>query len=197
LGEIVTGDTPSTNNDDYYGGDLPFVTPEDFSDSKRVNKGRRGLTEAGREKSRPIPEGSVMVDCIGMDMSKVRIAGTEIATNQQINAVIPEKEMVSSEFLYYQLEALSELLKAQAGQTRTPIVNKSQFSSFEVLVPLLEEQQEIVELLDSHYDLSTTESRLVENTSTILSGLLGELISGERRLENGSIKIIEEVRVDG
>jgi type I restriction enzyme S subunit len=197
LGEIVTGDTPSTNNDEYYGGDLPFVTPEDFGDSKRVNKGRRGLTKAGREKSRPIPEGSVMVDCIGMDMGKVRIAGTEITTNQQINVVIPDEEIVSSVFLYYQLEALSELLKAQAGQTRTPIVNKSQFSSFEVLVPPLEEQQEIVDLLDSHYNLSTTESRIVENTSTILSGLLRELISGERRLENGNIKIIEEVCING
>jgi type I restriction enzyme S subunit len=197
LGKIVTGDTPSTDNDEYYGGDLPFVTPEDFSDSKWVSEGRRGLTEAGREKSRPIPKGSVMVDCIGMDMGKVRIAGTEIATNQQINAVIPDEELVSSVFLYYQLEALSELLKAQAGQTRTPIVNKSQFSSFEVLVPPLDEQREIVDLLDSYYNLSTTESRIVDHTNTILDGLLRELISGERRLESGSVSIIDEVRADG
>jgi type I restriction enzyme S subunit len=197
LGKIVTGDTPSTDNDEYYGGDLPFVTPEDFSGSKWVKEGQRGLTEAGQEKARPIPENSVMVDCIGMDMGKVRISGTEMATNQQINAVVPEEDVVFPVFLYYQLEALSELLQAQAGQTRTPIVNKSQFSSFEVLVPPLDEQKEIVELLDSHYNLSTKEKQVVNRTRRVLDGLTRELVSGEQRLKEAHIEIADEVRING
>jgi len=41
IGEIITGTTPSTKVEEYWGGDYPFVTPTDFSESKYVYKTER------------------------------------------------------------------------------------------------------------------------------------------------------------
>jgi type I restriction enzyme S subunit len=193
LGEVVTGDTPSTNNGSNYGGDLPFITPKDFGDSKYVSSGSRTLTDAGREEARPIPEGSVMMDCIGMDMGKTRITETEVATNQQINSVVPNRELVTPEFLYYHLRAISDLIKSQAGQTRTPIVNKSQFSEYEVLLPPVEEQQEIVEKLDVFDDIISSDEKARRKLKRIKIGLLQDLLTGKVRTKGKNIEIIEKV----
>lgn len=36
LGKIVTGKTPSTKNENFWNGDIPFVTPSDLQKSKHV-----------------------------------------------------------------------------------------------------------------------------------------------------------------
>jgi len=193
IGEVVTGDTPSTKNKEYYGGDLPFVTPEDFGDTKRVHRGSRRLTDEGREKARPIPEDAVMMDCIGMDMGKVRIAGREIATNQQINSVIVNTEEMLPEFLYFHLKAISNLIQSQAGQTRTPIVSKSQFSSFEIFNPPISTQRDVVNSLNVFDDLIEKESEYATQLRRLKRGLMQDLLSGTVRTTDTNIAVPEEI----
>ena len=193
IGEVVTGDTPSTKNQDYYSGDLPFVTPEDFGDTKRVHRGSRRLTDEGRQKARPIPEGAVMMDCIGMDMGKVRIAGREIATNQQINSVIVNIEEMLPEFLYFHLKAISNLIQSQAGQTRTPIVSKSQFSSFEIFNPPISTQRDVVNSLNVFDDLIEKESEYATQLRRLKRGLMQDLLSGTVRTTDTNIEVPDEI----
>lgn len=193
VGKVVTGDTPSTKNEDYYGGDLPFVTPEDFGEAKRVYRGSRGLTDEGRQKSRPIPEDAVMMDCIGIDMGKVRIAGRELATNQQINSIVVNTEKVLPEFLYFHLKAISNLIQSQAGQTRTPIVSKSQFSSFEIFKPPISAQEDVVNSLSVFDKLIEKESEYVAQLRRLKRGLMQDLLSGTVRITDTNIEVPEEI----
>ena len=52
IGEIVSGGTPSTKNPDYWGEDVPWVTPIDLSgyNEKYIRMGRKGLTKLGLKK---------------------------------------------------------------------------------------------------------------------------------------------------
>jgi type I restriction enzyme S subunit len=197
IGEVVTGDTPSTKNEDYYGGELPFVTPEDFGEGRYVYQGSRRLTDEGRQKSRPVPEDSVMMDCIGMDMGKVRIAGRELATNQQINSVIVNQDNMLPEFLYYHLKAISNLIQSQAGQTRTPIVSKSQFTSFEVFKPPLSAQKEVVDSLSVFDELVEKESDYATRLHRLKQGLMQDLLAGTVRTADTNIEVLDEVAQHG
>ena len=47
LGRVVTGKTPSTSVPEYFGGDVPFVTPSDMFGHKVISKTARHLTNAG------------------------------------------------------------------------------------------------------------------------------------------------------
>jgi type I restriction enzyme S subunit len=58
VAKVVTGSTPSTKNQEYYGGDIPFVSPADLGRGKLVEIAAKTLTEQGFIKTRVIRPGS-------------------------------------------------------------------------------------------------------------------------------------------
>ncbi|MCF6287601.1 MAG: restriction endonuclease subunit S [Candidatus Hydrogenedentes bacterium] len=48
MANVVTGNTPDTSRQDYYGGDIPFYSPADIPEAGGiVSKSKKTLTEAG------------------------------------------------------------------------------------------------------------------------------------------------------
>lgn len=137
---IVTGNTPSTKEPEYYGGSLPWARPADLDESPLVKKTARQLSAKGRTAARIVPANAVLVVCIGATLGKVGLAGVEMAINQQINAVLPSATLIP-EFLFVQLALSADRLRARSTKSTLPILNKSQFSSHEVLVPPAELQE--------------------------------------------------------
>jgi type I restriction enzyme S subunit len=176
IGSLVTGDTPSTDNEDYFGEKYPFITPEDLKKYKYPVEVQRGLTEAGLKESREIPAGSVIMDCIGSDLGKVGITKTTSATNQQINAIIPEGDW-NSEFIYYFLQEISPIVKSQAGSTATPILRKSSFSSLEVLKPPVLEQRRIASVLHNLDQAIQKTEEIIGQTQKVKKGLMQDLFT--------------------
>ncbi len=115
LGKIVTGKTPSTKVAEYFGGNVPFITPSDMDGKKTISRTARYLTEDGVNavKSAKIPAGSIMVSCIGSDMGKVACTVQDSVTNQQINSIIAND--YSREYIYYNLSQRKEELQNLAG----------------------------------------------------------------------------------
>lgn len=54
----------------------------------------------GIQKARLLPDRSILVTCIGATIGKVGFIRTEGASNQQINAIIPE-EGIYPEYIYF------------------------------------------------------------------------------------------------
>jgi len=194
---VVTGNTPSTDNEDNYGGDLPFVTPENLSRGKFVATSERTISEAGINEAKPIPKNSVMMDCIGSDMGKVAIADCEVATNQQINSVVIEDSDYLAEFLYYHFQVMSDFIKSRAGQTATPIVNKSSFESFAILKPPIEDQHRIVESVSVYDRGREVNQEYLSGLKRLKLGLMQDLLSGTVRTADASIEVPDEVEQHG
>ena len=97
--EIVTGNTPSKSFPEYYGGNIPWVKPGDINKSIEIYETQEFLSNLGFEKSRKIAKGSVMVTCIG-NLGNIAIAGTELATNQQINSIVISHNLINKKYVY-------------------------------------------------------------------------------------------------
>lgn len=150
VGKVVTGNTPSTSDkQNYASNDVCFVKPSDI--------GQGGITDiletefhiseyAYNNSNRKLPRGSVLVTCIGI-IGKVGILTKEATCNQQINAVIPNGS-ITSRFLAYCLCSIRKLLQDKANAPVVPILNKGQFSSFQIPVPPLSVQEDICSHLD-------------------------------------------------
>ncbi len=80
------------------------------------------------------PSETVMVSCIGSDMGKSAIAGKACVTNQQINSVVVESPNCPL-FVYYNLSMRKEEIRAAAGGSAQPILNKSAFGQLNILLP--------------------------------------------------------------
>ena len=43
IGKIITGKTPKTSNNEYYGGDIPFLIPSDDMTAKCVGENNKHI----------------------------------------------------------------------------------------------------------------------------------------------------------
>ena len=173
--DVVTGSTPKTSRGDYWGGDIPFVTPTDLGSSRFVRATQRHVTEEGLAKSREVPPNSVLVTCIA-SLGKSAMTTRPCCTNQQINAVIP-KIGQDPAFLYYALTFSAPRLRNLAGQTAVLIINKRTFGNFELLLPPLPEQRKIAAILSSVDDAIEKTQAVIEQVQVVKRGLMQKLLT--------------------
>ena len=148
LGRIVTGRTPPSKIQGFFGGEIPFVTPTDLDGRRVIVSTGRSLTKKGVEAvyNSRIPARSVMVSCIGSDMGKTAIAARECVTNQQINSIVVDSGNEPL-FVYYNLSNRKVEIHAAAGGSAQPILNKSGFGQFDILLPPPDQQRSIAHIL--------------------------------------------------
>lgn len=182
LGRIVTGKTPKTSDSENYGGKIPFLTPTDDMLSKFVLATERTLTEQGVNSVRNqlLPAGAVAVSCIGSQLGKVTITTKPTVTNQQINSIIVDESNFDNDFVYYAMSILGKRLRYVAGvSTAVPIVNKSSFSQYEVLVPDIEEQRKISSVLSALDNKIAINKAINKNLEATAQAIFQELLSNE------------------
>lgn len=138
FGKVITGKTPSSNNPEDFGSEMPFITPGDFKCYKKHAIGsERKLSNIGFSKlsNKILPKGSIIVTCIGSDMGKIALAYERSITNQQMNSIIPDNSFYS-DYLYYNLLEYSDELKSLAvGSSTMPMLNKTDFEKIELVNP--------------------------------------------------------------
>lgn len=155
LGEVCTivgGGTPKTGTAEYWGGEIPWITPADMSAdrSQVLSGGARTLTAAGLAASaaRLVPAGSVVVSSRA-PVGYVAIAGAELATNQGCKTAV-SPDFIDSRYLYWYLLAARPDLEARASGTTFKEISAKEFGRTLLRWPSLDEQRRIVEILEDH-----------------------------------------------
>lgn len=179
FGRVITGKTPSTKNDAYYGDDVPFIKTPDMHGNVFVVSTSQSLSESGSksQQSTLLPSRCIMVSCIGT-VGVVSINPLKAHTNQQINSVIPENKYFV-EFLFCGLKKIKPMLEAIGASSTMNNVNKSKFSSLELLMP---SEKLITEF---HFSVASTFDLILslQNQNLALAKardlLLPKLMSGE------------------
>ena len=142
IGDIVTGNTPSTSNEDYYSNEgMMWVTPTDI-DGLIITDTNKKLSPEGEKVSRIVPANSILVTCIA-SIGKNTLLLEAGSFNQQINAVVPNQSLYHSYFLLTQSYFWSESMKRIAPAATMQIINKNEFSNITVPLPTLPEQKAI------------------------------------------------------
>ena len=145
IGKIVTGNTPTKDIAEYYGGNIPFYKPADLEEGKCIKNASDHLSVLGFEQARKIPANSILVTCIGATIGKTGLITVEGSCNQQINAIIPN-EVAYAEFIYYTCisDYMQKEIKSNASATTLPILNKGNFAKLPFPLPPYNEQHRIV-----------------------------------------------------
>ena len=180
IGKIVTGNTPKTSVPEYYGGPYMFISPGDISEPQYVTKTNKYVSAEGLRVLRPLPRDSVLVVCIGSTIGKTAMTSAEqSATNQQINAIIPNVKAFSH-YVYYAVAYRSRSLPALAGRAAVPIVKKSSFAKFLIPFPLLSEQHTIANIFQAIDEKIAALEREAQHLDELFHAMLDELMTGKR-----------------
>lgn len=108
IGEVVGGGTPSTSNNDYWGGEIPWISPKDLTgyNSVYISHGESYITEKGLNKSgtRLLPQNTVLFSSRA-PIGYIALAANPICTNQGFKSIVCDETKVWPLFLYYYLKA--------------------------------------------------------------------------------------------
>ena len=187
IGTIITGNTPSKNNYEYYeSDDIMFIKPSDIDEKYITNleKSEGYISEKARNKVRILPKDTVLVTCIGT-IGKVGILEKEGTCNQQINAIIPN-DMIVSKYLAYLIKSKQKILQLKANAPVVPIINKTNFSKIEINICDIKEQKRIVKKLDLIKKIIDIRQEQLRELNNIVKSQFVEMF--------GDIKIKEKVK---
>ena len=180
IGKVVTGNTPKTSVPEYYGGPYMFIAPGDISEAQYVTKTEKHVSAEGLKVLRPLPRDAVLVVCIGATIGKTAMTSVEPSvTNQQINAIIPNAKALPH-YVYYAVTYRSRSLPSLAGRAAIPIVKKSIFAKFPILLPPLSEQHAIAETLQAFDIKIATLEQEAEYLDELFHAMLDELMTRQR-----------------
>ena len=175
IGNIITGNTPSTHDCNNYGEEYLWCSPIDLGSKKYIDNTNTKLSEKGFNKTRKIPKNSIMVTCIGSTIGKIGICTTEMSTNQQINSIVVNENNYY-EFVYYSIIYNFYKFLSYISVQAVPIINKSQFENLKIMLPCLKEQQKISDFLSSFDEKISTEKETLEHLKQLKKGLLQKML---------------------
>ena len=180
LGEIITGKTPPTENQSFYDGDYPFITPTDIEsfDKKYLCSTERTLSSLGvkKVKSCKLPAKSICFVCIGSTIGKMCMTNCESYTNQQINSVIPNKRC-DNDYLFYYLRYVNEYFRSIGAGTGSGkgIVNKTVFSKTKIQINEdKKEQKRIADILSTYDELIENNNKRIKILEQLAENLYKE-----------------------
>ncbi|WP_270426883.1 restriction endonuclease subunit S [Fusobacterium mortiferum] len=178
IGILQTGNTPSTSKNEYYGNDIPFITPADIT-SKGINYNNRGLSFLGKEKGRVVLKNSLLQVCIGGSIGKVFYTDREVCFNQQINGIT--LYLSNYKYIYDILSSVYfyENLLENSNGTATPIINKSSWGNLLIPLPPLVEQQRIVERVEKLMSICDMLEEKIVESERVSEKLLESLVKYE------------------
>ena len=152
LGEIVGGATPSTQREDYYGGDISWITPKDLSSlqGRYISRGERNITKKGLAScSAQLMPPKTILFTSRAPIGYVAIAEQTVCTNQGFKSIVP-KAKVNPLFLYYLLVYNKEAIEAMGSGTTFKEVSGKAMRAVKVHIPSdMQSQIKIASLLDS------------------------------------------------
>ena len=176
-GEVITGNTPPTNNAEYYNnGSYLWASPADLGTGKKINDTKTKLSESGFKKTRIIPKGSILVTCIGSTIGKIGMAVETMSSNQQINSIIVN-EKNNNDFVYYAISRAFPRYLSEVGVQAVPILSKSNFEKLPNYTTSIEEQDKTGYFLNLLDERIATQNKIIEDLKKLKCAIIEKLYS--------------------
>lgn len=147
--EIVSGSTPKTNIEEYWDGDIKWITPAELNDETYIiTDSVRKITELGVKKTglTPFPKGTVILSSRA-PIGKVAIAGCEMYCNQGFKNLICS-EKIDNRYLYWFLKGNTEFLQSLGRGATFKEISKTIVANIEINIPDKSVQTQIVDNLE-------------------------------------------------
>lgn len=139
--KVIGGGTPSTSCDEYWGGDIPWITSADIKGVRRLNISRY-VTDKGIQQSttNKVPPRTLLV-VTRVGLGKIAISDGPICFSQDLQGLVQDPNLILPEYALYYLSFALERLKFQGRGTTISGLTKKQLK--DTVVPLAPSKEQI------------------------------------------------------
>ncbi|MFF3338514.1 restriction endonuclease subunit S [Streptomyces flavidovirens] len=148
VGKWLSGGTPSTSNDAFWGGDIPWISGASMKDFHVSDSPRRVTLLGAKNGSRLVEKGTTLFVVRGMSLKsefRIGVAERQLAFGQDCKAVIPA-EGIDPYFLAYAIRVRTPEILRMVEETShgTGRLDTGRLQELEIGIPSLHEQGRIV-----------------------------------------------------
>lgn len=194
LGQVAdwfSGGTPKAGKAEFYeAGTIPWVVIADMAETE-IYATAKSITQEGLDEigGRLAPVGSVLISMYAT-VGRAAFAHLPVATNQAIAWSVPNQAVVVPRFLLFIAQALETTFSAMARGATQKNINREILRNVEFLLPPMDVQRQIVDLVSSMDDVIRATERAVIDARMLRSGLLADLLSGEHEIPSSYDKFL-------
>lgn len=202
VAKITSGGTPSRQIPQYFEGDIPWIKTGEIV-WNRIYDSTEHITQdaVNNSSAKIIPSNSVLVAMYGQGLTRGRAAilEKEACTNQAVCALIPNEKVTSKFLYYYFMKNYWKFRQSAKGENQENLSGKV-IGEFEINVPSISEQNEIVRILDKllerENEIKET-TQLDEQIELIKKSILAKAFRGELGTnceeEESSLELLKEI----
>lgn len=187
LGDIATissGSTPLRSNKAYFeNGNMPWVKTMDLTNGK-ITKTDECITELAAKKCKPYPPGTVLVAMYGgfNQIGRTGLLTFPASINQALAALQFDKDICSEYVLFYLNANVDRWRSCAASSRKDPNITSHDVEKFKIVLPPLEEQKKIAEILATQDRVIELKEKLIAEKQSQKKYLSQMLLTGKKRV---------------
>lgn len=179
IGEVIGGTTPNTNNPNYWGGNICWISPAELHGEKYLYDSVKKITEdAVKAKSlKQLPIGTVILSSRA-PIGKVAINKVPMYCNQGFKCIVCGPK-IFNEFLYWWLWGNTAYLNSIGTGATFAEISKTVVQNIRIHIPLKSEQEIIADRLDKYYNfvhrLEVIHNKTISECDALKQALLRQI----------------------
>ena len=159
---ILSGGTPSTAREDYWEGDIPWITSADIVDIKTALPRKYISEKAVQESATNLIEKGNLIVVTRVGLGKLFQNSFDVCISQDSQGLIVREGIDASYLAWILRDKVQEFKKTSQGSTIQG-VTKKQLSDIEIPLPPLEVQRELVAEIEGYQRVVDGARVVVEN----------------------------------
>ena len=187
-----SGGTPSTKEDAYWGGSVPWTTSALMEENEIfLNRYQKLITERALNESSTqlAPKGSLLLGT-RVGVGKAAIASFDIAVSQDITVLRVDTRKILIEFFAYSFKAdlIKDCIEGRVRGTTIKGIARNDVLTLPVPLPPLSEQQQIADILIIIDNKINTEEKRKSTLQALFQTILHLLMTGTVRVNDLEVK---------
>jgi type I restriction enzyme S subunit len=199
LDYLGSGTTPRTNNEDYYNGEVPWVTTGELRECLITDTKKKLSIIALKDNSslKLHPVNSIVIAMYGATIGRLAKLGVQATTNQAC-CVLPPSKKINTEFLYFWLMGHRDEIVELGYGGGQPNISQETISNIRITLPPISEQiliQKFLEKKTSHIDRLIQEKQqfirlLEEKRQALISDVVTKGLDDKVEMKDSGVEFI-------
>lgn len=177
---VISGSTPSTTKEEYWNGNIDWITPAELIDGDNYYyyESQRKITPQGLDSASTLfPKDTVMLTTRA-PIGKVAIAGKEMCTNQGFKNMICKDEL-NPIYLYFWLLFHKDYLNSLGVGATFKEISKKIVENIKIPLPPFPLQQKFASIVGQVEKMKESVKKAQRNSEELFNSLMQKAFKGE------------------
>lgn len=187
VGDWLSGGTPRRSRDDYWGGDIPWISAKTLHRACVIGSDRN-VTPLGAENgTRVVPPGTLLFVVRGMSLAKelrFGVSDVAVAFNQDLKAILPRDVTTGFLLAWFNAHQNDILTLADAASHGTRRLQTELLEELSLVVPPIKALMALSDRFDDMLAQRFQNARQSRTLAALRDALLPQLLSGTIRLKD-------------